>query len=55
MVALVAALGETRACIVGHEWGATVALSVALMLPDLFVAVVALSVPHRPRSAAGSP
>ncbi len=55
MVALVAALGETRACIVGHDWGANVAWSAALMRPDLFVAVAALSVPHRPRSAAAAP
>jgi pimeloyl-ACP methyl ester carboxylesterase len=33
MVALVAALGESRACIVGHDWGATVAWSAALMRP----------------------
>ncbi len=55
MVALVAALGETRACIVGHDWGANVAWSAALMRPDVFVAVAALSVPHRPRSATAPP
>ena len=55
MVALVAALGETRACIVGHDWGANVAWSAALMRPDVFVAVAALSVPHRPRNAAAPP
>jgi pimeloyl-ACP methyl ester carboxylesterase len=55
MVALVAALGESRACIVGHDWGATVAWSAALMRPDLFTAVAALSVPHRPRNPAGPP
>lgn len=55
MVALVAALGETRACIVGHDWGANVAWSAALLRPDVFVAVAALSVPHRPRSAAAAP
>jgi pimeloyl-ACP methyl ester carboxylesterase len=55
MVALVAALGETRACIVGHDWGANVAWSAALLRPDLFTAVAALSVPHRPRSAAAAP
>lgn len=49
MVALVAALGERRACIVGHDWGASVAWHAALMRPDLFPAVVALSVPHRAR------
>ena len=55
MVALVAALGESRACIVGHDWGATVAWSAALMRPDLFRAVAALSVPNRPRNPAGPP
>src|ERR1700750_1862678 len=55
MVALVAALGESRACIIGHDWGATVAWSAALMRPDLFAAVAALSVPHRPRNPAGPP
>ncbi len=55
MVALVAALGETRACIVGHDWGANVAWSAALLRPDLFTAVAALSVPHRPRNPAAPP
>lgn len=55
MVALVAALGETRACIVGHDWGANVAWSAALMRPDLFTAVAALSVPHRPRNPSTAP
>jgi pimeloyl-ACP methyl ester carboxylesterase len=49
MVALVGALGETRALIVGHDWGAPVAWHCALMRPDLFPAVVAMSVPHRRR------
>jgi pimeloyl-ACP methyl ester carboxylesterase len=52
MVALVGALGETRALIVGHDWGAPVAWHCALMRPDLFPAVVAMSVPHRRRGAA---
>ena len=55
MVALVAALGETGACIVGHDWGATVAWSAALMRPELFKAVAALSVPFRPRNPAAPP
>lgn len=55
MVALVAALGETQACIVGHDWGANVAWSAALIRPDLFTAVVAMSVPHRPRNPAAPP
>ena len=51
MVALVAALGEARALIVGHDWGAPVAWHAALMRPDIFPAVVAMSVPHRRRGA----
>src|SRR5256714_2164333 len=51
MVALVAALGEKRAAIVGHDWGAPVAWHAALMRPDVFPLVVAMSVPHRRRSA----
>jgi pimeloyl-ACP methyl ester carboxylesterase len=55
MVALVAALGESRAAIIGHDWGAGVAWSAALMRPDLFQAVAALSVPHRPRHPTAPP
>src|SRR5438270_1837193 len=52
MVGLVAALGETRAIIVGHDWGAPVAWTSAMLRPDIFPAVVAMSVPHRPRGPA---
>jgi pimeloyl-ACP methyl ester carboxylesterase len=45
MVALVAALGEQRAAIVGHDWGAPVAWHAALFRPDIFSAVAGLSVP----------
>lgn len=51
MVALVYALGESKAYIVGHDWGSTVAWSAAFMRPDLFPAVVGISVPARARSA----
>jgi pimeloyl-ACP methyl ester carboxylesterase len=50
MVGLVAALGERQAVIVGHDWGANVAWTAAMLRPDLFRAVVAMSVPFRPRS-----
>ena len=49
MVALTDALGGKRALIVGHDWGAPVAWHCALLRPDLFPAVVAMSVPHRRR------
>ena len=52
MVGLVHALGEERALIVGHDWGAPVAWTSALMRPDVFPAVAALSVPHRGRGPA---
>lgn len=44
MVALVAALGETKAMIIGHDWGAPVAWHAALFRPDIFTAVGGLSV-----------
>ena len=50
VVGLVDALGETQAVIAGHDWGAPVAWHAALLRPDLFKAVVGLSVPYRPRS-----
>jgi pimeloyl-ACP methyl ester carboxylesterase len=45
MVALVEALGEKQAVIVGHDWGAPVAWHAALFRPDIFTAVAGLSVP----------
>ena len=45
MVALVGALGEQKAMIVGHDWGAPVAWHAALFRPDIFKAVAGLSVP----------
>jgi pimeloyl-ACP methyl ester carboxylesterase len=48
MAELVKALGETRAVIVGHDWGAPVAWHAALWRPDLFTAVSAMSVPYAP-------
>ena len=45
MVGLVAALGETKAVIVGHDWGAPVAWHAAMFRPDVFTAVGGLSVP----------
>jgi pimeloyl-ACP methyl ester carboxylesterase len=48
MVELVNALGERQAVIVGHDWGALVAWSAAMMRPDMFRAVVGMSVPFSP-------
>ena len=55
MVDLVRALGEDRCVVVGHDWGAAVAWHCALMRPDLFTAVAALSVPFQPRRPKGPP
>ena len=49
MVGLLDALGEQRAVIAGHDWGAPVAWHAALFRPDRFRGVIALSVPFRPR------
>ncbi|MGF1598707.1 MAG: alpha/beta fold hydrolase [Acidimicrobiales bacterium] len=48
IVGLVGGLGESSAVVVGHDWGAPVAWYSALMRPDLFTAVGALSVPFTP-------
>jgi pimeloyl-ACP methyl ester carboxylesterase len=48
MAELVKALGETKAFIVGHDWGAPVAWHAAIWRPDLFPAVCAMSVPYAP-------
>ena len=45
IVGLVQALGETKAMVVGHDWGAPVAWHAALFRPDIFTAVAGLSVP----------
>src|SRR5690242_15952023 len=45
VVGAVQALGAPSAVIVGHDWGAPVAWFAALMRPDVFPAVAALSVP----------
>jgi pimeloyl-ACP methyl ester carboxylesterase len=48
MVGLVEALGCGTATIVGHDWGAPIAWTSALLRPDLFTAVAGLSVPYAP-------
>jgi epoxide hydrolase A/B len=45
MVALVSAVGEKQAVIVGHDWGAPVAWDAAKFRPDIFTKVAGLSVP----------
>jgi pimeloyl-ACP methyl ester carboxylesterase len=43
---LVKALGERQAALIGHDWGAAVAWTCALLRPDVFPAVALLSVPY---------
>ena len=51
MVGLLDALEAPTAVIAGHDWGAPVAWHAALLRPDRFRAVMALSVPFRPRGS----
>lgn len=46
--AVVAALGEQTATIIGHDVGSPIASSSALLRPDLFTAVGLLGVPYAP-------
>jgi pimeloyl-ACP methyl ester carboxylesterase len=45
VVGLIHALGEERAYVVGHDWGALVAWHTALLRPDVVLGVAGLSVP----------
>ncbi|MEU1026323.1 alpha/beta hydrolase [Streptomyces sp. NPDC005904] len=47
-VAVVRALGEETAVIVGHDWGANIAAHSALVRADVFRAAALLSVPYTP-------
>ena len=51
MVGLLDALNADSAIIAGHDWGAPVAWHAAQLRPDRFRAVIALSVPFRPRGS----
>jgi pimeloyl-ACP methyl ester carboxylesterase len=46
VVGLVQALGAREAAVVGHDWGAAVAWTCALLRPHIFRAVALLSVPY---------
>jgi pimeloyl-ACP methyl ester carboxylesterase len=54
IVGLVDALGTQQAMIAGHDIGATIAWQAALLRPDRFGGVIALSPPFRPRAFGGS-
>lgn len=47
-VAVVRALGEETAVLVGHDWGSNIASASALLHPETFGAVALLSVPYAP-------
>lgn len=49
LVGLIDLAGARRAAVVGHDWGAVVAWSTALLHPDRVAAVAGLSVPPVPR------
>jgi pimeloyl-ACP methyl ester carboxylesterase len=49
MVGLLDALGAEQAVIVGHDWGAPLAWGAAVLRPDRFRGVIALSGPYGPR------
>lgn len=46
--AVVRALGERSAVVIGHDWGSNIAAHSALVRPDVFRAVGMLSVPYAP-------
>jgi pimeloyl-ACP methyl ester carboxylesterase len=49
-VGLVSSLGAETAIIIGHDWGAPIAWSSAMLRPDVFTAAAGLSVPFAPPS-----
>lgn len=51
VVGLIRALGEEKAYVVGHDWGAPVAWHTALLRPDMVLGVAGLSVPPPFRGA----
>ncbi len=51
-VGVLDALDAKTAVVVGHDWGAPIAWHCALLHPDRFSAVAALSVPYMPRGQA---
>ncbi|KAL3684312.1 hypothetical protein R1sor_002334 [Riccia sorocarpa] len=54
LVGLINALGVENVFVVGHDWGAEHAWSLALFRPDKVLGVVTLSVPYSPRQEKGS-
>ena len=46
LVALIDALGETSAIVVGHDWGASAAYAAAALAPERIRLLVTLAIPH---------
>lgn len=55
VVALVRALGERQAILVGHDWGAPVVWTAAWMHPEMFRGVLGMSVPFAGRGLIALP
>jgi len=53
-LALIEALGEKQAVVVGHDWGASAAYAAASLGPEKVKLVITLAIPH-PRSIKPSP
>jgi pimeloyl-ACP methyl ester carboxylesterase len=54
LVGLIDALGEERAILVGHDWGAPICWNTAALYPERVAAVVGLSVPYFQRGRVSS-
>jgi pimeloyl-ACP methyl ester carboxylesterase len=52
---LLDALGEEKAVVVGHDWGANIAWWCMRLFPERFAAVVALGVPYEQQPPASTP
>ncbi|KAK7836889.1 epoxide hydrolase a [Quercus suber] len=50
LIGLLDQLGEEKAFVVGHDWGATIAWYLCLFRPDRVKALVNLGIPYQPRS-----
>ena len=55
VVGVVGALDNGQVTVVGHDWGAPIAWTSALLRPDLFRGVAGLSVPYAPPAAPAGP
>jgi pimeloyl-ACP methyl ester carboxylesterase len=54
ITALIDALGESKAIVVGHDWGASAAYAAATAHPEKVTALVTIAIPHA-RAFAGDP